>query len=393
MPTTPDTRYSAALESVVGASLSFEEYCRRVIFTVCVSVSVLIMVIFGVYHVVVDSMVEGVVDLAVACYMIAVLAGLKHRAEGETLSHSVGIVVGALFIYLGTQGSEHGYRILWIYTYPAIMMMIYGRHIAMAYISVVFVAWSVLLLAPQSLTGAAAYGTGLTLRFMASFAIVTFVAWFSETIRAHYQLQMQRRTRQLENDRYRLLEAESRMRKLAHEDALTGISNRRRVLDDLSIAVAQRPTGGRYLGVALIDVDHFKQINDTYGHQAGDQVLAGLAQRIERIVRRTDQLGRYGGEEFLLVLNDVTEVEAVSVLELIRTAVEHSPFYAGAQAIDVTVSVGLALGLGSECEDDLILAADKAVYTAKERGRNRVFLAPVPTPQPKSVLSLVRQAS
>lgn len=376
MSTQQHTPFSSAIQSVVGTSLSFEEYCRRLIFTVCIVVFVLINVAFGVYHVVVDSPVEGFIDLAVACYMIFVLAGLKHRAEGETLSHSVGIVTGALLVYLGTQGAEHGYRILWVYTYPAIMMIIYGRHLALAYVGVVFAAWLLFMLAPTTLTGAAHYDAGLVVRFMASFATVTFVAWFSETIRAYYQLQMQRRTRQLEKDRHRLQAAEAQMRKLAHEDALTGISNRRRVLEDLTLSMARERVSDRALGVALIDIDHFKRINDTYGHQVGDQVLTMVAQRIVRLVRRSDHLGRYGGEEFLLVLNDVSEVEAISILELVRTAVEHSPFFVGALAIDVTISVGLALESEQDDEDTLILAADKAVYAAKERGRNRVHTAP-----------------
>ena len=379
MLSTLETTFSKTIAGVIGHHLSFEEYCRRIVFAVCIVLFVLILLTFGVYHVVVDSPMEGIVDLAIACYLISVLAGLKSRNEGETLSYSVGIVTGALLVYLGTQGADHGYRILWVYTYPALMMIIYGRHIALAYVGVVFAAWVFFLLAPTSLTGAAVYEAGQTLRFIASFAVVTFVAWFTETIRAHYQVQMQRRARQLEDEQHRLLAAEAKMRKLAHEDALTGISNRRCVMDDLARAIDTPRAADRFLGVALIDIDHFKRINDTYGHQVGDQVLIALAQRISRIVRRTDHLGRYGGEEFLLVLNDVTEIEALSILELVRTAVEQAPFYVAARPIDVTISAGVALGAPNEESDALILAADTAVYTAKERGRNQVSMAPVPT--------------
>ena len=163
---------------------------------------------------------------------------------------------------------------------------------------------------------------------------------------------------------------------MAMRDMLTGLSNRRAISEDLQMAVARAQRQGHLLSVLLLDIDHFKRINDSYGHQAGDVVLRSVATTLKSRVRAQDQIGRFGGEEFLVVLPDTGEEGALVLAQALREAVQEAPAQWGAASISLTVSVGVWGGLvtGSTTSESLVAAADAAMYRAKESGRNRVSL-------------------
>ncbi|MBK7545288.1 MAG: GGDEF domain-containing protein [Elusimicrobia bacterium] len=133
----------------------------------------------------------------------------------------------------------------------------------------------------------------------------------------------------------------------------------------------------RSLAVIMADIDHFKKINDKWGHPAGDAVLSEVARRLQTGLREMDILGRYGGEEFSLMLLDTERKDALEVAERLRRTVEISPVQIGGNAIPVTLSLGLAMRSNEEeiKLDVLIARADRSLYQAKETGRNRVVLA------------------
>jgi diguanylate cyclase (GGDEF)-like protein len=162
----------------------------------------------------------------------------------------------------------------------------------------------------------------------------------------------------------------------ATRDPLTGLFNRRQleVLSAEAVAVARRY--GRSLSCLMIDLDRFKQINDTYGHAAGDAVLREAAKRFGANSRHADILGRYGGEEFLLLLPETGAAEAVAAAEKLRRVIEATAVDAGGDLmIPVTASIGAAsLETGMADPAALYAAADEALYRAKERGRNRTEL-------------------
>lgn len=171
--------------------------------------------------------------------------------------------------------------------------------------------------------------------------------------------------------------AEQRNFELAMKDMLTGLSNRRAISDQLHMAVSRAQRQGQYLSVLMLDIDHFKRVNDGYGHQAGDAVLRGVARTLQSRLRAQDQIGRFGGEEFLLMLPDTHLEGATTLAEALRQAVEASPTQWGAHSISVTISIGVAGGVisGAHTVDGLVAAADAAMYRAKQGGRNRVELA------------------
>jgi diguanylate cyclase (GGDEF)-like protein len=165
--------------------------------------------------------------------------------------------------------------------------------------------------------------------------------------------------------------ANQQLQEMAHLDGLTQIPNRRHLDGYLEAIRRQCVERARVMSVALIDVDHFKRFNDTFGHQAGDDLLIALAQLLSSCLRRAEDLvARYGGEEFIVVLPGADAKAALAVLEEMRTAVE-------ASGLDVTLSAGLHTVTPDEAltGDAMIAAADRALYRAKRDGRNRVAVA------------------
>lgn len=156
-------------------------------------------------------------------------------------------------------------------------------------------------------------------------------------------------------------------------DYLTKISNRRSLFDlgEVLYANARRET--LHIAVAMIDADHFKKINDNYGHDGGDQVLIALAQTLKQLVRTTDIVARFGGEEFVCVTVVKNPKDAYDVFERLRIKIEKLAIKFGKQQLNVTVSIGVTTDLGASFED-MISRADRGLYRAKTEGRNRVVI-------------------
>lgn len=169
-----------------------------------------------------------------------------------------------------------------------------------------------------------------------------------------------------------------KLEEMATTDKLTGVANRQ-VFDMLfNQAFKYAKRRGGPLSAIMLDLDHFKQVNDTYGHQAGDVVLKATAQTVKRLVRDSDIVCRWGGEEFFVLLPDCDQVQAVAVAEKIRNTLETQKGVSyGAQSISVTASFGVAELLPGDAKVDLIRRVDNALYIAKEKGRNSVELAGV----------------
>jgi diguanylate cyclase (GGDEF)-like protein/PAS domain S-box-containing protein len=177
----------------------------------------------------------------------------------------------------------------------------------------------------------------------------------------------------LHRDVTALLHRVELLERRARTDPLTGLGNRRLLLLELgTAAAAQQPEP---LGVLMIDIDRFKDVNDTHGHAAGDEVLAEVARRIAAVVRGHDVVARWGGEEFCVLLPDVaSNAEVLEVAERIRGVVAQAPIRTAAGEIDVTVSVGAVRTRPGLEPPELIGSADRALYSAKDAGRNRVEL-------------------
>ncbi|PIE54388.1 MAG: diguanylate cyclase response regulator [Dethiosulfovibrio peptidovorans] len=171
----------------------------------------------------------------------------------------------------------------------------------------------------------------------------------------------------------RILELQERLAFSANHDQLTKLPNRYALFDRLNAEMARADRDGGGLIVSMVDLDFFKKVNDTYGHMVGDQVLCSVARRLRKALRPYDIVGRYGGEEFLLILPGDGMEDGIRTVERVRLLVEETPIKLNDDtAIPVTISAGVALYQGGMTMDTLVRQADQALYRAKESGRNRV---------------------
>jgi two-component system cell cycle response regulator len=191
-----------------------------------------------------------------------------------------------------------------------------------------------------------------------------------------------------------LLSAREALREQATRDSLTRLWNRSSILEALTRELARAEREASPLGVVIVDLDHFKQINDNHGHPAGDVVLRESARRMQSGVRQYDSVGRYGGEEFLILLPNCGEAESFSQAERLRKQLSQNEIRIDYLSIRVTASFGVAAAIPGEpwTSEGLIRRADEALYVAKKSGRNRVEIlsySPEPAPIAASAQTVV----
>jgi diguanylate cyclase (GGDEF)-like protein len=158
----------------------------------------------------------------------------------------------------------------------------------------------------------------------------------------------------------------------AHVDTLTRLWNRGAIVDILSRECARSERTGSSFAIIMLDIDHFKSINDTYGHVGGDDALRRTAQEMSGAVREYDAVGRYGGEEFLVVAPNCSESDIKEIAERIRKRIEDSRPKIGGERVTITASLGTAVWTGTQTGEELLALADTRLYQGKENGRNRV---------------------
>jgi diguanylate cyclase (GGDEF)-like protein/PAS domain S-box-containing protein len=167
------------------------------------------------------------------------------------------------------------------------------------------------------------------------------------------------------------LEASRReLERLSQVDALTGVANRRQLEQRLPLALLRLERSGRPVALMYLDIDHFKRINDTHGHAAGDKVIQAFAQRLMANVRATDLVVRLGGDEFVVLMEEVTRPQAAESIAAKILKAMREPVEVGATTLMITTSIGVAFAAGHVVAEDLMVGADDALYAAKEGGRN-----------------------
>jgi diguanylate cyclase len=198
----------------------------------------------------------------------------------------------------------------------------------------------------------------------------------ASALRSHEELLNTKKQADEAEERIKTLEQElMQVSELVREDQLTGALNRRGLDETLDRELKRADRNRTPLCVALLDIDNFKKLNDSLGHQAGDRALTHLTQVIKNTLRPTDAVGRYGGEEFVIILPD-TDLEAgVEALQRLQRDLTKKFFLHNNERILVTFSAGVALRGENEDQEDLLGRADTAMYQAKQTGKNRVISA------------------
>ena len=285
----------------------------------------------------------------------------------------------ALLIYLvAFSGHEHG-RALWFFALPvlAVMMLPPRQGAIWAGISIAAAAAIMLLGGPDF--GTSAYSASFAIRFVITAILISVGMFWSEIALRRYQEETaaQKAATQAESARLkaeiaRRIALEQDLRILASTDALTGLVNRRAFMERFSHELARSQRHGPAPTLLILDIDHFKKINDLHGHPSGDAVLAHLAQLLKASLRNVDIVGRIGGEEFAVVLVETNAAMAKPVIDrLLERIRETTVTLSDGQPLQFTASIGSTEILWGDTIDTAIQRADEALYTAKNTGRNR----------------------
>lgn len=269
-----------------------------------------------------------------------------------------------LFLFL-RQGAPDGSSLFWFVVFPPMVMVSlglrYGSLVFFCFYLVIFL----LLFTPLDALLVHAYSRAIRIRFMLAMFGAFFFSWWVEYLR----------------DRtYRLLiEAVDALERDSLTDPLTGLANRRDFYASLGRIMADCRRRGESYVLALMDIDHFKPVNDRYGHQIGDDVLRHVVAAIATQIRGSDRIFRWGGEEFAVIMPACGAEQGLAVAERIRRKMEETP-YADARLpapLTVTISIGLYHGDEAEDQDLPVRVADDNLYAAKAAGRNRVVIGGV----------------
>ena len=266
------------------------------------------------------------------------------------------VLVGAFVLCLVYQGGFNNTALYWVFPFPAILFGLLGVRLALMCNTMLLVVLAVMLYTPDLIL--AQYKEAESSRFLASLVIVIIVCWIND----HYR---ERSHKALD----RLQQSKDQQ---ANTDPLTGLANRRFIDSSLVPNFQQNPE--QFLPVSLIicDIDHFKRLNDRFGHDVGDDVLQAIAKLFLRNIRQHDYACRTGGEEFLLILPSTQLVEARLVAEKIRQHIEQQSMVTTNTDFRITASFGVA-----QCDDaqefnQAVKHADKQMYLSKQQGRNQV---------------------
>jgi diguanylate cyclase (GGDEF)-like protein len=280
--------------------------------------------------------------------------------SGEPRYGSIGVSTSAgyTFLYLVVTGGMEGTGPLWCYPLLAIITFVQGLTRGL-YITVglTFVT-AVVMYAPNLPIPVADYSDGFKSRFLFSFVALAIMALIYEHLRGKSQVSYQ--------------ELSDRLDWASRTDDLTGLANRREMRQRLDAEQGIFTRYGHAYSVIMVDLDHFKQMNDRFGHAEGDRLLVKIAHCLRANVRNNDHVGRWGGEEFLVLMPQTRLPQAIQVAEKLRQAVRILNLTRGATGESVTASFGVQSIDNASDVEDLVRQADERMYEAKRQGRDCV---------------------
>lgn len=325
--------------------------------------AILIMPAYGYfYHVLGDDVNTLLCMLATLGSLISLLI-LRWTQKVAGAREVLLITIYGLLIAMTCRlGGVSAPTVIWLAVCPLIATTAGGLRPALVWSGLTFLA--VVVIHIMDIAGSFPKAVVTDMRILTTVSTISFVMTVAVFILVFYQVNS--------IAIFRLDQALTIIRDLAIRDELTGVFNRRELI---RIAEQEKERFERHESpfcLCLIDVDYFKRINDTYGHAAGDQVLKRLAGKIREEIRSTDYFGRYGGEEFLLILVGSDAAAAASFSDRIREAIEALSFDNMPDIASVTISIGVAQYLSGETIEQTLTRADSALYLAKNAGRNRV---------------------
>ena len=346
-----------------------------------VLISIPISIMFIIRNAIVNNYgIVAVVSIFLSCTVISLFVIPKLKRV-EILYHVNNFVLVSMFILVFILGDKSEGQILWSFTYPLLSIFLFGNRLG--------AGWSLILL--FTIIGNLklnsnldfSYSTNFEIRFCIIYLTILSITSWLEYDRNRYTNKSKSQVKALKKERVSLNQEikrriilERELNKLANEDTLTEIYNRRYFMSRASEEISSAQRDGVPLSMALIDIDKFKCVNDKYGHPAGDKILKCFAQHCKQMLRKSDIAGRFGGEEFAILLVNISVEQAQQIMDKFHQEISEHTFLFNGIKMKITISIGIcACGEQISDIDRLYSAADKALYHAKRNGRNKIELA------------------
>ncbi len=283
---------------------------------------------------------------------------VAYKLNGNWVWHRNVIAAGfsLLYLFLLASGGEENTGLLWCYIYPLLILSILGPLIGRWILLGVLALSAVILYLPDLVWTLHSYSDNTKYRFSGSIVFVAAMAYLMEWSRMLAEQATEKATASLQQ--------------LVRTDELTGVYNRRGIKQRIQLELHRVARDKSELSVVLCDVDLFKRINDRYGHDTGDLALKRIAEILSSTVRVTDVVGRWGGEEFLILLPNTRLEEGFQLIERVRETIAAESLELNGHVLEMSISCGICSTRFSSRFEDLIKAADVSLYEAKEQGRN-----------------------
>jgi diguanylate cyclase (GGDEF)-like protein len=349
--------HTALLRSFSSKYEASEISRRHFLLTLFNAVAILALSAFSINAIKADR-----IPLAIAL-TLALLMGITsivvlHISKTTRMSTAVSLTAATgLLLFLIVTGGVENTGMLWCYPIMAVVIVLAGVKHGMYLIGVIMSITAAIFLLPSVPSYFAVYTTEVKIRFFASNVALAIFVTLTEYARARNQSE--------------LLKLSAQLDELSYTDLLTGLPNRRFIQECMSAENSRRSRYKRPYTIIFGDVDNFKSINDNYGHEAGDQVLKAIAVKMRSILRSEDIAGRWGGEEFLIVVPESDEKKGLEAAERIRKAIANTPISYRNHDISVTMSFGVETVLTEGGIEEFIDNADRKLYAAKRNGKNQ----------------------
>ncbi|MCJ8318603.1 MAG: GGDEF domain-containing protein [Colwellia sp.] len=366
-----------------SAPVSLEEKIRLQHYIIFMILGIPTMCIFGVSNLLKGNNLIFVFAIASAFGLIAGLALLRKIKKGYWVYRSNALLFVCLISYMIIIGGDDGSKALWAYTIPLICCFLFGTKEGGMWSSLVMVI-AIFTFSQSTIFSIEVhnYPPSFQVRFIITYVFCTIISMWLEHSRNFFLKQseasgadlIKKHTKLKEEIKYRK-KLEKELITIARIDKLTGILNRGAFFSTAEKEWAKHARNSKPLSFAVLDIDHFKTINDQFGHPAGDDVLINITRCCINSIRSFDMFGRIGGEEFALLFAE-TELDVIkSVLERLRLAVESTSVEYEGKLITCTISIGLYTVIPpNETLTEMYKKADCALYQAKNSGRNKTFI-------------------
>jgi len=367
------------LDLLSGSSPEDRSRIQHYVFFILIGLPVLIG--FGSYNLLIKNMMLGGLVLGTAGMLTIGLILLRISRRTYLIVRSCGLCYLFLLAYLALHGGESGSKLLWVYTWPTVICFITGYKEGTAWSLALLLTLIVSFYTPLgNYFSYERYPLEFEIRFISTYALLTAMSAWLEYSRSFYRNESATKNKALIEEHERLNnEIEKRIRlekaltKAAQTDFLTGILNRGAFWTYAEKELLQHLREEKSLSFAVIDIDHFKAVNDNYGHPAGDQVIKDIAHISLDTIREVDILGRIGGEEFAIIMLGANKEQADMIVERIRLRVEKTVFLPDSVQLPCTISIGIYTSdKETSSIEDAYRRADQALYKAKESGRNKI---------------------